>query len=76
MYTQIMTPTENSLTVSVPHEMIGHTVRVTLDEIENEQRPDISQFASIEEVHAHFNAIQLDLRGWKFDRQEANRRHW
>jgi len=72
MYTQIITPTEDSITVSVPREMIGHPVKVTLDEIE--KTSDKPTFSSVEEVHAHFKAVRIDTRGWKFDREEANRR--
>jgi len=77
MFTQIITPTEKSIMLDVPREMIGHKVKVTFDEVlENGKETDQPQFSSVEEVHAHFNAIELDLRGYKFDREEANRRRW
>lgn len=75
MYTQIITPTEESMVLDVPREMIGHAIKVTFDELaENGKETDIPQFSSVEEVHRHFNAVSIDTRGWKFDREEANRR--
>ncbi len=71
MFTQIITPTQESIVLDVPREMIGHKVKVTLDPIERPQKPI---FNTVEEVHAAFNAVRIDTRGWKFNRDEANER--
>ncbi len=71
MFTQIITPTEESVKLDVPREMIGHAVKVTLDDLEENGK---RRFTSLEDVHAHFRAIRLDLRGFKFNRDEANER--
>jgi len=71
MFTQIITPTEESIMLDVPREMIGHKVKVTLDTIERRKKPI---FNTVEEVHAAFNAVRIDTRGWKFNRDEANER--
>ncbi len=71
MYTQIITPTEESIVLDVPPEMIGHPLKVTVDDLgENGKK----RFSSGEEFHAQFRAVRLDLRGWKFNRDEANER--
>jgi hypothetical protein len=77
MYTQIITPTKKSIELEVPRDMIGHTIKVTFDELtENGKEMDTPQFSSADEVHRYFDALRLDLRGYKFDREEANRRKW
>jgi hypothetical protein len=76
MFTQIITPTEKSIILDVPEELLGHTIEVTLEDLgtNGATSPGNRVFSSIEEVHAHFNAVRIDTRGWKFDREEANQR--
>ncbi len=70
-HTQIITTTDASIVLEVPEDLRGHTIEVTMNEIgENGKK----RFSSIEEVQAHFKAVRIDTRGWKFDREEANRR--
>ena len=77
MHTQIITPTQKHFLIDIPDDMIGRPVKLTFDELgENGKETDRPQFSSVEEVHRHFNAIRLDLRGFTFDREEANRRRW
>ena len=78
MFTQIITTTEKSIILDVPEELRGHTIEVTLSDLgtNGATSPGNRVFSSVEEVHAHFKAIKLDLRGNKFDREEANRRRW
>ena len=71
MFTQIITPTGESVVLDVPAELRGHTLKITMDDIgENGKK----RFGSVEEVLSHFTAIRLDTRGWKFNRDEANER--
>jgi hypothetical protein len=76
MFTQIITPTEETIVLEVPEELRGHTVEVILSDLgaNGETSPGNRVFSTVEEVHAHFNAVSIDTRGWKFDREEANRR--
>ena len=76
MFTQIITPTEESVVLEVPKELRGHTIEVTLSDLgaNGATSPGNRVFSTVEEVHAHFNAVSIDTRGWKFDREEANRR--
>jgi hypothetical protein len=71
MFTQVITPTENPVILNLPQELLGHKVKVTVDDLENNGN---RRFSSIEEVLSHFKAISLDTRGFKFDREEANAR--
>ncbi len=71
MYTQIITPTEKQTRIDIPTDMIGKRIKITVDTLPEEETP---AFNTVEEVHAAFNAIRLDLRGWKFNRDEANER--
>jgi hypothetical protein len=71
MYTQIITPTEESIVLEVPEELRGHTITVTMDEVvENGKK----QFSSVDEFLSHFQAVRIDTKGWKFNRDEANER--
>ncbi len=71
MYTQIITPTEESIVLEVPEELRGHTITVTMDEVvENGKK----RFSSVEEYLSHFKAVRIDTKGWKFNRDEANER--
>jgi hypothetical protein len=72
MFTEIVIPQEASLTLEVPKEMIGHRVRITVDDIEKtaqQKRPK-----TVTEALAQFSKPTLDTRGWKFNRDEANER--
>lgn len=71
MFTEIIIPRERSVRLDVPEEMVGHRVRVTVDDIEEKRskRPK-----TIEEALAQFPPPSLDTRGWKFNRDEANER--
>jgi hypothetical protein len=71
MYTQIITPTEESIVIEVPEELRGHTIKVTMDEVgENGKK----QLSSVEEFLSQFKAVRIDTKGWKFNRDEANER--
>jgi hypothetical protein len=70
-HTQIITTTDASVVLEVPEELRGHPFKVTLDPLEQRKKPI---FNTVEEVHAAFNAVRIDTRGWKFNRDEANER--
>jgi hypothetical protein len=75
-HTQIISTAEASIVLEVPEDLRGHTIEVILADLgpNGTTRPGDRVFSSVEEVHAHFNAVRIDTRGWKFDREEANRR--
>ncbi len=76
MYTHIFKVTEDSLVIPIPEDLRGHTVEVKIDDLgtNGKPRPGNRHFSSIEEALSHFTAASIDTRGFKFDREEANRR--
>jgi hypothetical protein len=71
MYTQVITPLENPVTLEIPRELLGHQIKVTMDDMEVNGHEHI---ASLEDVLSHFTAVRIDTRGFTFDRDEANAR--
>ena len=67
----VITPTENPVVLEIPKELLGHKVKVTVDDLESNGH---SRFASIQEALSNFNAIEIDTRGFSFDREDANAR--
>jgi len=76
MYTQIFNVTEDSILVPIPEHLRGHTVEVKIDDLgtNGRTRPGNRRFSSVEEALSHFTAASIDTRGFKFDREEANKR--
>jgi hypothetical protein len=68
---EIITPTQSAVTVFLPEEMVGKTVEVIAFEIGVQPEK-----TTREERLAHIEAItgkhRVDLRNFKFDRDEAN----
>lgn len=71
MYTQVITPITNPVALNVPVELLGHKVKVTMDDLETNGH---TRATSIEEVLLQFTAIKIDTHGFTFDREEANAR--
>jgi len=71
MFTQVITPTENPVILEIPKELLGHKVKVTVDDLSGNGN---GHFATIEEVLSNFSAVKIDTRGFDFDRDEANAR--
>lgn len=69
MIRTVFTPEKNTLTLPLPDHYIGKQVEVIAFIIsdENENSP-------ISKKEVSFNAVKLDTRGFKFDRDEANER--
>jgi hypothetical protein len=76
MYTQIIVAKESPARVAIPAELVGHKLRVNIEDEGPANTLDSEKIAgsTIEEILSHFCAIQIDTRGFKFDRDEANRR--
>jgi len=72
MFTQTLIPKDESLLLSVPRELVGHLVRVTIDDLESKKGE--SHERSIQEILTHFSAVRIDTRGFSFNREEANQR--
>lgn len=72
MYRQIVTPKSNKLTLHLPDEFIGYLVEVIAFSIDQDQ--PMNNKYSWENAIKFFNAHQVDLSKFKFDRNEANER--
>jgi hypothetical protein len=63
--------------LKIPDEYVGwynKTLRVILLPEATEAESTAKKFPSAEEIKAFFAAKKLDLRNYKFDREEANAR--
>ena len=74
MYTQTIIPQNEAYLLSVPKELVGHLVRITIDDLESVKESSASKSQSLQDILAHFSAITIDTRGFSFDREEANQR--
>lgn len=75
MYSQTLIPTQDSLVVAVPKELVGHRLKVTIDDLGDAGL--IKQNGTprtLDELLNSFTAVKIDTRGFKFDRDEANSR--
>jgi hypothetical protein len=76
MIRQIITPTSNTYTLTLPNELVGKEVEVLAFELENSSNQN-SSFNSVNEkaeLDNFYNAINLDFSNFKFDRDAANER--
>ena len=76
MYTQTLIPREESLILPVPKALVGHRLRVTIDDLgeSRETAPHNGESNSLDDLLRKFSATRLDTYGFRFDRDEANRR--
>ena len=72
MYRAIITPTETSLTIKLPEELVGKPVEVLAFELE--KSPPARKKPSAEEINSFYDKYQIDMTGFKFSRDEANER--
>lgn len=71
MLREIITPTNATVTLQLPEEMIGKTVEVIAFEI-NEVKHILSKVQRLSQIEELTNKSLVDLSGFKFDRNEAN----
>jgi hypothetical protein len=64
---EIVVPENNKIELTVPDHFIGKTIEVIAFEIEEEKTSKSFKKKT-------FDAIKLDLSGYKFNRDEANER--
>ena len=75
MLRQIVIPSASNRTVMIPEVYYGTKVMVTFSAL-NEKKMENSKecFTKTEEARNFFNSIQVDMTGFKFNREEANER--
>ena len=69
MIRAIITADKNNLTLSLPDNFLGKQVEIIVFIIDEAK----SQVAGFKKAKT-FSAVQLDTRGFKFDRDDANER--
>lgn len=72
MYRAIITPKETTLTIELPEQLVGKPVEVLAFELEKTQQP--RKKPSAEEINLFYASYQIDMSGYKFNRDEANER--
>jgi hypothetical protein len=65
---EIVVPENNKIELTIPDNFIGKKIEVLAFELE--EKPKIARGRK----KKSFNAIKLDLTGFKFNREEANER--
>ena len=69
MIRTVVTADKNSITLSLPDNYIGRQVEVIAFVID-----EVNETIKSKKKKVSFNAIKLDTRGFKFNRDEANER--
>ena len=73
MYRAIITPKETTLTIELPEQLVGKAVEVLAFELEKSQQQPRKK-PSAEEINLFYASYQIDMSGYKFNRDEANER--
>jgi hypothetical protein len=71
MYRAIITPKETTLTIELPDQLVGKSVEVIAFEIENQS---LRKKPTKKEINLFYATYQVDMKGFKFNRDEANER--
>ena len=74
MFQQIITPSASNHAVLLPEAYYGKKMMVTAFELNDKKEKSKKNLTKTEEVRAFFNSFQIDLRGFIFNREEANER--
>jgi hypothetical protein len=82
MYRAIITPKETTLTIELPHQMVGKSVEVIAFEIEKngemvDKTTDLvtnKPKRTFEEAVAFWDSMAVDMSNFKFNREDANER--
>lgn len=74
MLRQIVTPSEPSLTIRLPQEMVGKTVEVIAFELAAVTSPatDTERAKRLQQIEDITEGTLVDLSNFKFDREDAN----
>ncbi|MCF8257647.1 MAG: hypothetical protein K9J06_08845 [Flavobacteriales bacterium] len=72
MYRQVFTPDNSKLILQLPKEFVGKLVEVLAFTVDEVQAKDEQH--SWDNAKKFFNAKRISLKGFRFDRDEANER--
>jgi len=70
MLRQIIIPSESNHTVTLPKVYYGKKVMVIISALDEK----VNNLTKAEEARKFFNSVQVNMTGFKFDREEANER--
>ena len=77
MYRQIIVPGNDNISLKLPPDFIGHKVEVLafkIEEAETSEKYYIEEKYSWENAEKFFRTHSINLRNFKFSRDEANER--
>jgi|694.fasta_scaffold20295_4 hypothetical protein len=74
MYRALITPTETSLTIELPQDLVGKPIEVLAFDIQTSGKLEARKKPSAKEINQFYAAYQVDMSGYKFNRDEANER--
>jgi len=70
MYTKIITPSQSTIVLDLPKEMIGKKITVTVTEVDTITMDEIDERrAKLQSIYAD---CSVNLSNYTFDRNEAN----
>jgi len=67
---KIIVPKTDSYLLTLPKEMVGKQIEVTVVEVDSQASIDID--ARMKKINDSLSNLKVDLTNWKFDRNEAN----
>ena len=73
MIRQILTPWSNVVTLELPDSFIGKTIEILAFDIYSEKEITSKQDLK-KEMEKFYNSIKLNMKGFKFNRDEINER--
>jgi hypothetical protein len=71
MVRKILVPKKNTVVVELPDDYIGKEIELLMFPI-NERNNATAQDMTMEDVSAFFNRFDVDMTGFKFNRDDAN----
>jgi hypothetical protein len=74
MYRAIITPKETKVTIELPQEMVGKPVEVIAFDIQKSGPFEPREKPTREEINRFYKTYNVDMTGFKFNRDEANER--
>ena len=74
MFRTILTPKVKSLTIELPQELIGKPVEILAFEITKTTSQQTRNKPSAAEISAFYEKFQINMSGFRFNREEANER--
>ncbi len=72
MVREIIIPTQNTYTITLPPEMLGKQVEVIAFEIAENKMKESAEDIRLKNLIENLNDCRVDLKKFKFNRDDAN----